>query len=147
MDCVSEDEYTPCPDGGLVGLFLSRGFGEGLFLFYGDIAKLCRIKDFSAFLTLNKLCVFLAGDDLDDGMFALGGHWGRKLRMVWILPVSGELVNCDFSGFCGESWWTSCGRFVVEWLVKRGCKRRILDVHYLGLELSDIRRFSGGREP
>jgi hypothetical protein len=36
---------------------------------------------------------------------------------------------------------------VVERLVKRGCKRRILDVHYLGLELSDIRRFSGGREP
>ena len=67
--------------------------------------------------------------------------------MVWILPVSGELVNCDFFGFCGGFSWTSCGGFVVEWLVKRGCKRRILDVHYLGLELSDIRRFSGGREP
>jgi hypothetical protein len=33
--------------------------------------------------------------------------------MVWILPVPGELVNWDFSGFCGEirgqvvvdSWW------------------------------------------
>jgi hypothetical protein len=43
--------------------------------------------------------------------------------------------------------WSSCGEFVAEWAVKRGCKRRILDVHYLGLELSDIRRFSGGREP
>jgi hypothetical protein len=67
--------------------------------------------------------------------------------MVWILPVSEELVNWDFSGFCGENSWISCGGFVVERLVKRGCKRRILDVHYLGLELSDIRRFSGGREP
>ena len=55
-----------------------KRFGEGLFLFYGDVAKLCRVKDFPALLTFNKLCVFLSGDDLDDGMFALGYHLGRN---------------------------------------------------------------------
>jgi hypothetical protein len=74
MDCISEDEHAACPDGGLRDLFLGRGFGEGLFLFDGNIAKLCGIKYFSASLAFNKLCVFLAGDDLDDWMFALGGH-------------------------------------------------------------------------
>ena len=59
-------------------LVFAGGFGERLFLFYSDVTKLGRIKDFPAFLTLNKLCVFLSGDDLDDGMFALGCHWGRN---------------------------------------------------------------------
>jgi hypothetical protein len=80
------------------GSVFAGGFGEGLFLFYGNVAKLRRVKDFSAILALNKLCVFLSGDDLDDGMFALGCHWGRHLRMVWILPVFGLLVNPDFEG-------------------------------------------------
>ena len=74
MDCVSENEHAACPDGRLRGLFLRRGFGEGLFLFDGDITKLRGIKDFPAGLAFNKLCVFLAGDDLDDWMFAFGGH-------------------------------------------------------------------------
>ncbi len=60
-------------------LVFARGFREGLFLFYGDVAKLGRIKDFPALLAFNKLCVFLSGDDLDDGMFALGCHLGRYL--------------------------------------------------------------------
>jgi hypothetical protein len=81
------------------GLVFAVGFGEGLFLFYGDVAKFCGIKDFAARLALNKLCVFLSGDDLDDGMFALGCHWGGISRMVWILPVFGMLVNCDLDGF------------------------------------------------
>jgi hypothetical protein len=59
-------------------LVFAVGFGEGLFLFYGDIAKFRRIKYFPALLALNKLCVFLSGDDLDDGMFALGCHVGRN---------------------------------------------------------------------
>ena len=59
------------------GLVFAGGFGEGLFLFDGYVAKLSRVKDFTALLALNKLCVFLSGDDLDDGMFALGCHWGR----------------------------------------------------------------------
>ena len=42
-------------------------------------AKLGRIKYFPALLALNKFCVFLSGDDLDDGMFALGCHLGRYL--------------------------------------------------------------------
>jgi hypothetical protein len=51
---------------------------EGLFLFDGDVTKLCRIKYFSAGLTLDKFGVFLAGDDLHDGMFAGDCHWGRN---------------------------------------------------------------------
>ena len=47
----------------------------GLFRFFQrDVAKLSGIKHFSALLALDELRVFLAGDDLDDGMFALGGH-------------------------------------------------------------------------
>jgi len=30
-------------------------------------------------LTLNKFCVFLAGDDFDNGMFAGCGHLGGKI--------------------------------------------------------------------
>ena len=59
-------------------LVFAVGLGDCLFLFYGDIAKLRRVKDFPALLALNKLCVFLSGDDLDDGMFALGYHLGRN---------------------------------------------------------------------
>jgi len=81
------------------------GFGEGLFLFYSDVAKFSRIKYFTAFLTLNKLCIFLSGDDLDDGMFALGCHLGRISRMVWILPVFDLLVNSDFGGMGGVNSW------------------------------------------
>jgi hypothetical protein len=80
MDCVSEDECAAGTDGGLARVLVFAGsFGEGLFLFYSDIAKLCRVKDFPAFLTLNKFCVFLSGDDLDDGMFALGCHLGEEI--------------------------------------------------------------------
>ena len=82
-------------------LVFAGGFSESLFLFYGYVAKFCRVKDFPALLALYELGVFLSGDDLDDGMFALGCHWGRKSRMVWILPVFGGLVNCDFGGFAG----------------------------------------------
>jgi hypothetical protein len=73
MDCDSQDEYA----GGDCGLafLLLRGFlVERLFLFDGDVAKLCGIKDFSTGLALNKFSVFLAGDDLDDGMFAKDCH-------------------------------------------------------------------------
>jgi hypothetical protein len=52
---------------------------EGLFLFNSNVAKFCGIKYFSAFLALNKFSVFLAGDDLDDGMFALSCHLGEEL--------------------------------------------------------------------
>ena len=56
-------------------LVVGRSFGCGLFLFFQrDVAKFSGIKHFSALLALDELRVFLAGDDLDDGMFALGGH-------------------------------------------------------------------------
>jgi hypothetical protein len=99
MDCVSENECAAGADGGLEELIFGGGFGEGLFFFDGNVAKLCRIKDFSAGLTFNKFGVFLAGDDFDDGMFALGCHLGRESRMLWILPVSGHVVNSDFGPF------------------------------------------------
>ena len=60
-------------------LVFAGGFCEGLFLFYSNVAKFSRIKYFPALLALNKFCVFLSGDDLDDGMFALGCHLGRYL--------------------------------------------------------------------
>jgi len=52
---------------------------EGFFFLDSDVAKLSGIKYFSALLALNKFCVFLAGDDLDDGMFALSCHLGEEL--------------------------------------------------------------------
>jgi hypothetical protein len=112
MDCVPEDECAGGTDGDLSeDLVFAGAFGEGFFLFYGDIAKFCRIKYFTALLALDKLCIFLAGDDLDYGMFALDCHWGRHSRMVWILPVFAHLVNCEFSSFCGEN----CGEVMVIW--------------------------------
>jgi hypothetical protein len=74
VDCDSEDEYAVGRDRGLALRLLGSFLVEGLFLFDGDVAKLCGIKDFSAGLALNKFSVFLAGDDLDDGMFARGCH-------------------------------------------------------------------------
>jgi hypothetical protein len=62
--------------------------------------------------------------------------------MVWILPVFGGLVNCDLSSFSGEnrggvvvnSWWIA-GESVVAMQANK-------DVHYVGLKLSDLERFS-----
>jgi len=104
VDCVSEDERAAGADGGLEDLFVCGSFGEGLFLFNGDVTKLCRIKDFSALLALNKFGVLFAGNNFDDGMFALGGHLGRSSRMLWILPVSGHVVNSDFEWFSGRKF-------------------------------------------
>jgi len=36
---------------------------------------------------------------------------------------------------------------VVKWVPRRGCAHEIPDVHYLGLELSELGRFQVGREP
>ena len=62
--------------------------------------------------------------------------------MVWILPLSGGLVNWELAGlglkirggFMVNSWWIA-GESVVAMLV-------IEAVHYLGLELSDLGQFS-----
>ena len=120
MDCVPEDEPAACPDGGLRDLFLRGRFGEGLFLFDGDIAKLCGIKDFSATLAFNKLCVFLAGDDLDDWMFALGGH-GEEIAnaldfaRLWApCQLRFHLVSgCEFAV---NSWWNAGGSVVAMYM-------------------------------
>jgi hypothetical protein len=80
MDRYSKDECAARGYGGLAALVFAVGFGEGIFLFDGDIAKLCRVKDFTAILALDKFCVFLSGDDLDDGVFARGCHWGRHVN-------------------------------------------------------------------
>ena len=79
LDCLSADE---CATANLGGLFFGGVSARGFFLFDGDIAKLCRIKYFSAALALDEFGVFLAGDDFDDGVFALGGHgWGSANGM------------------------------------------------------------------
>jgi hypothetical protein len=114
VDCVSEDERTASADGGLEDLFFGGGFGEGLFLFNGNVAKFCRIKDFSAFLTLNKFGVLFAGDNFDDGMFALGGHFGEVFANVMdfarLWACCQQRFRVDFSAqIRGEvvvnSWW------------------------------------------
>jgi hypothetical protein len=48
---------------------------ESFFFLDGNVDILCGIKDFAAFLTLNKFDIVLAGDNFDDGMFAGGSHW------------------------------------------------------------------------
>jgi hypothetical protein len=73
VDCLSEDERAAGAAGGLGVVLIVV---QGLFLFDCDVTKLCGIKDFSAGLTLNKLDIFLSGDDFDDGVFARGGHVG-----------------------------------------------------------------------
>ena len=50
-----------------------RLFGQ-IFFFDGHVHILCGIKDFAAGLAFYEFCVFLAGDDFDDGMFAGDGH-------------------------------------------------------------------------
>jgi hypothetical protein len=102
MDCVSEGEHAAAAASGLVVVW---GVGQGFFLFDGNIAKLCGIKDFSAGLALNEFGVFLSGDDFDDRMFADGGHVGGVVRMVWILPVPSHVVNCVSYRFRGENVW------------------------------------------
>ena len=76
VDRDSEDEHAASRDCGLALWLLGSFLVEGLFFLDGDVAKLCGIKDFSAGLALNKLSVFLAGDNFDDGMFARGCHRG-----------------------------------------------------------------------
>jgi len=72
VDCISTDE---CSTGADCELVLHERIGERLFLFNGDVAILCRIKDFTALLAFNEFYVVLTGDDFDDGMFADGSHW------------------------------------------------------------------------
>jgi hypothetical protein len=60
--------------------------------------------------------------------------------MVWILPVQSHLVNSEFDDFECEN----DGEVVVKWVARRGCAHVILDVHYLGLELSELGQISGG---
>jgi hypothetical protein len=77
---------------GFVGFGLVvGGFGGSGFFFHGHVAKLCRIKDFSAVLALNEFDVVLAGDNFDDWMFAVGSH--RDWGVMWILPLSKVVVN------------------------------------------------------
>jgi hypothetical protein len=58
--------------------------------------------------------------------------------MVWILPVSGHLVNCISGGFL----MLIHGEFVVNGWRSVVAMPSSMDVHYLGLELSEFRRFS-----
>ncbi len=66
MDRDSTHECAAA-DRGLVCLVVWPGFG----LLYSDVIKLCRIKYFPAVLALDEFDIVLAGDDFDDGMFAL----------------------------------------------------------------------------
>lgn len=62
--------------------------------FDGHIAELGRIEDFATGLALDIFGVLVSGDDLNDGVFALGGHKvGDLVGMVWILPGRVRLVN------------------------------------------------------
>ncbi|QNI36450.1 hypothetical protein [Edaphobacter albus] len=59
----------------------------GSAFFDGNVTKFRGIKDFSTHLTFDELGVFIAGDDLNNGVFALDSH---KANWKW-----DELV-----GFC-----------------------------------------------
>jgi hypothetical protein len=70
-----------------------------------------------------------------------------QMAVIW-----GE--KCEWYGFCPSKVTLSTpnsvvlsAKIVVKWLVKRGCVQAILDVHYLGLELSELRQFQVGGEP
>jgi len=137
MDCASQDKFSATTDGGLV---VGGDFGEGGFFFDGDVAVFRRIEDFSALLTLNKFCVFLAGDDFDNGMFAGGGHLGSK--NVNGMDFARPQTPCQ-PGFLDFRYRDGVIKSEAGELVITCCTRGILDVHYLGLELSDLRQFQG----
>ena len=106
-------------------LFFGWRLGESLFLFDGDVAKLCRIKYFSACLALNEFGVFLAGDDLDDGMFAFGGHFGEDFANGMDFARLGPPCQLSFGVFLRSkivvSWWRICGELRgAAWLQCRG---------------------------
>ena len=54
--------------------FLGRQMAEAFAFFDEHVVVLDGVEDFTAGLALNELSVFRAGDDLDDGVFAGGGH-------------------------------------------------------------------------
>ena len=60
--------------------FFAGGVGAALD-FAEDVGELGGVEDLAAELALDKLDVFLAGDDADLGMFARCRH--RGARMVW----------------------------------------------------------------
>jgi hypothetical protein len=76
VDCDSPDEHAAANRGLVLGWDLIGDAG----LFDGDIGKLRRIKYFSTGLAFDEFCIVLAGDDLDDGMFAL---WGHEFKGEW----------------------------------------------------------------
>jgi len=65
------------------------GFVFGAVIFVKDIVEFGGIKHLSAELTLNKLYVFLAGDDANLGMFAGGRHMEQ---------------DCCWSKFAFDRW-------------------------------------------
>jgi hypothetical protein len=126
MDCLSADERCARADNGLV---LRARVGEGLFLFNCDVAILCGIKDFAAFLTFYEFDVILAGDNFDDGMFAGGSHvWGKVNGM----DFARLQVACQ-PRFHGVFAWLNRGEVAVTIGDLLVCIGDILDVHYLGL--------------
>ena len=52
---------------------IQRGLGRCLF-FALHILVLDGVEDLAARLALDELCIFVAGDDTDDGVFAGGSH-------------------------------------------------------------------------
>jgi hypothetical protein len=61
--------------------------------------------------------------------------------MLWILPVSRHLVNCDFASSLGPKNWGYPRGLGWNEVVAMPIR---LDVHYLGLELSDLSQFHVG---
>ena len=53
-------------------------------LFDRHVVKFLGVKDFAAFQALNKLCVFVSGDDSYPGVFANGRH-RFAIRKSWML--------------------------------------------------------------
>ncbi len=82
---------------------------EAFSLLDEHVVVLDGVEDFSAGLALDELSVFRAGDDLDDGVFAGGGHGDGGL-FGGIVPRAMRDVNCRIAGDdahsgCAGSGW------------------------------------------
>lgn len=122
MDRLPTHQYwSAC--GQLAGVpVLLFGFLVFRLFLNSDVPKLGGIKDLSAGLALNEFSIFVTGDDLYDGVFAVCGRHGEVWGWDgWILPVGKLVVN---------------PRLALSHRGNPACGGYQRDVHYLRPELS-----------
>ena len=65
--------------------------------FRKNIREFRRVEHLAAELALNKLDVFLAGDDANIRVFTSGRHIGEEMDLVSSLPMLNPVVNQEFA--------------------------------------------------